>query len=408
MDFALPESLTDYLAELDAFIEAEIIPLEQTDDNICFFDHRREDSRTDWERGGLPNKEWEALLGEARRRADAAGHFRYPFPTEFGGRDGSNLAMAIIREHLASKGLGLHCDLQNEHAIVGNNIGLLLMLEYGTPEQREEWVEGLAAGTKFFAFGITEPDHGSDPANMSTRAKRDGSDWVINGAKMWITNGPIADVAVVWANTEEEGVLGFVVPTDTPGFTANEIKHKASLRMSKTGELVFDNVRLPQDAVLPNVRGLKGPLSCLSEARFGIVFGAVGAARDCLETTLEYVGTREVFDKPLSGYQLTQAKIADMAVELGKAQLLALHLGRLKDDGRIRPEQVSVGKLNNVREALKIARQCRTLLGANGVTLEYPVLRHANNLESVLTYEGTSEVHQLMIGQALTGQSAFR
>src|SRR5690606_9099296 len=225
---------------------------------------------------------------------------------------------------------------------------------------------------------------------------------------MWITNGSVADVAIVWARSADDGILGFVVPTDTPGFTAREMTRKLSLRASVTSELHLDDVRLPADARLPGARGLSGPLACLAEARFGIVFGSVGAARDCLETTLDYVATREVFDKPLAGYQITQTKLADMAVELGKAQLLALHLGRLKDGGTIRPEQISVGKLNNVREALRIARECRTLLGANGVTLEYPVLRHANNLESVLTYEGTSEVHQLVIGQTMTGLSAFR
>jgi glutaryl-CoA dehydrogenase len=242
---------------------------------------------------------------------------------------------------------------------------------------------------------------------MRTTARRDGSDWILNGSKMWITNGSVADLAIVWARAEE-GIVGLIVPKGTQGFSARDMTHKLSLRASVTSELHLDDVRLPAEAKLPDARGLSGPLSCLSEARFGIVFGSVGAARDCLQTALDYVGTREVFDKPLAAYQLTQAKLADMAVELGKAQLLALHLGRLKDDGRIRPEQVSFGKLNNVREAIKIARQCRTLLGANGITLEYPVIRHANNLESVLTYEGTSEVHQMVIGEALTGVSAFR
>ncbi len=233
------------------------------------------------------------------------------------------------------------------------------------------------------------------------------ADWLLDGTKMWITNGSVADVAVVWARTEE-GVRGFVVPTDTPGFSAPEIKQKLSLRASVTSELVLDGVRLPADAILPEARGLSGPLSCLTEARFGIIFGAIGAARDCLETTIAYVRDRQVFDKPLSAYQLTQAKLADMAVELNKGMLLALHLGRLKDDHRLRPEAISLGKLNNTREALAIARECRTLLGANGITLDYPLMRHANNLESVLTYEGTAEVHQLVLGQALTGDSAFR
>jgi glutaryl-CoA dehydrogenase len=290
---------------------------------------------------------------------------------------------------------------------VQGSLAMFAIHHWGSEEQKQQWLPGMAAGELIGCFGLTEPDFGSNPAGMRTTAKRDGSDWVLNGSKMWITNASVADVAVVWARSKE-GVVGFAVPTSTPGFTAREMTHKMSLRASVTSEFTLDDVRLPEDARLPGAQGLKGPLSCLSEARFGIVFGAVGAARDCLEATLDYVGSREVFDKPLSAYQLTQAKIADMAVELGKAQLLALHLGRLKDTDRIKPEQVSVGKLNNVREAIKIARQCRTLLGANGITLEYPVIRHANNLESVLTYEGTSEVHQLVIAEALTGVSAFR
>ncbi|WP_449866984.1 acyl-CoA dehydrogenase family protein [Nocardioides rotundus] len=268
----------------------------------------------------------------------------------------------------------------------------------------------MVTGEAIGCFGLTEPDFGSNPAGMRTRARRDGEDWVLNGTKMWITNSPVADVAVVWANTGESSrdIRGFVVPLDTPGISCPVIHRKLSLRASVTGEIVLDDVRLPDSAMLPEAAGLSGPLSCLNEARFGIVFGAVGAARECLETTLAYVEDREIFGKPLAGYQITQTKLADMTLELGKAMLLALQLGRLKDAGTIRPEQVSLGKLNNVREALAIARECRTLLGANGITLEYPVLRHANNLESVLTYEGTSEVHQLMIGQALTGHAAYR
>ena len=290
---------------------------------------------------------------------------------------------------------------------VQGSLAMFAIHRHGSEEQRKQWLPAMATGDVIGCFGLTEPDFGSNPAGMRTTARRDGSDWILNGSKMWITNGSIADVAIVWARAEE-GIVGFVVPTGTPGFTARDMTHKLSLRASITSELSLDDVRLPAEAKLPEARGLAGPLACLSEARFGIVFGSVGAARDCLQTTLDYVGTREVFDKPLAGYQLTQAKLADMAVELSKAQLLALHLGRLKDNGRIRPDQISVGKLNNVREAIKIARQCRTLLGANGITLDYPVIRHANNLESVLTYEGTSEVHQLVIGEALTGVSAFR
>ena len=290
---------------------------------------------------------------------------------------------------------------------VQGSLAMFAIHRHGSEEQRNQWLPAMATGDVLGCFGLTEPDFGSNPAGMRTTARRDGSDWILNGSKMWITNGSIADIAIVWARAEE-GIVGFIVPTGTSGFTARDMTHKLSLRASVTSELSLDDVRLPDEAKLPEARGLAGPLACLSEARFGIVFGSVGAARDCLETTLDYVGTREVFDKPLAGYQLTQAKLADMAVELAKAQLLALHLGRLKDDGRIRADQISVGKLNNVREAIKIARQCRTLLGASGITLEYPVIRHANNLESVLTYEGTSEVHQMVIGEALTGVSAFR
>jgi glutaryl-CoA dehydrogenase len=286
-------------------------------------------------------------------------------------------------------------------------LAMFAIWKHGSEEQKEAWLPRMAAGEVIGCFGLTEPDFGSNPAGMRTRAVKDGDEWVLTGNKMWITNGSVADVAVVWAQTDE-GVRGFVVPTETPGFSAPEIKKKMSLRASVTSELVLDKVRLPADAVFPEVRGLKGPLSCLNEARFGIVFGALGAARDSLETAIAYSREREIFDKPLAGFQLTQAKLADMSLELGKGMLLALHLGRLKDAGRLSSDQVSLGKLNNVREAIAIARECRTILGAAGVTLEYPLMRHANNLESVLTYEGTSEVHQLVIGRALTGEAAFR
>ncbi|MBP1161733.1 glutaryl-CoA dehydrogenase [Rhodococcus sp. PvR044] len=290
---------------------------------------------------------------------------------------------------------------------VQGSLAMFAIHRYGSEEQKQQWLPQMAAGEALGCFGLTEPDFGSNPAGMRTSARRDRGDWVLSGTKMWITNGSVADVAVVWARTDD-GIRGFLVPADSPGFSAPEIKHKLSLRASVTAELVLEDVRLPESAMLPEARGLSGPLSCLGEARFGIVFGALGAARDCLETAIDYAAGREVFDKPLAAFQLTQAKLADMALELGKGQLLALHLGRLKDRDGLRAEQVSLGKLNSVREAIAIARECRTILGANGITLEYPVLRHANNLESVLTYEGTSEMHQLVIGQALTGESAFR
>jgi glutaryl-CoA dehydrogenase len=290
---------------------------------------------------------------------------------------------------------------------VQGSLAMYAIHAFGSEEHREQWLPGMAKGELIGCFGLTEADFGSNPSGMRTQAKRDGDDWILDGSKMWITNGTVADVAIVWAQTDE-GVRGFVVPTQTKGFSAREIHKKLSLRASLTAELVFDGVRLPADAMLPGVRGLKGPLSCLNEARFGIAFGTLGAARDCLETAISYAIDREQFDKPIAGYQLTQKKFADMTLELGKGMLLAIHLGRLKDEHRITPEQVSLGKLNNAREALAIARECRSILGGNGITLEYPVIRHMNNLESVFTYEGTNEMHTLVIGQALTGLAAFR
>gem|GEM_PF-10739 len=290
---------------------------------------------------------------------------------------------------------------------VQGSLSMYSIWRYGSEEQKLEWLPRLAAGEAIGCFGLTEPDFGSNPSDMRCRAVQDGSDWILNGSKMWITNGGIADVATVWAMTDD-GVRGFLLPRGTPGFTTNDIKHKMSLRASITSELAFDDVRLPASAVLPEAKGLGAPLSCLSEARFGILFGAVGAARDCLQSALNYGDSRVQFGRKINGFQLTQKKLADMAVALNSAMLLAIHLGRLKEAGRIRPEQISVGKLNNVSQALAIARECRTILGANGISLEYSPLRHANNLESVLTYEGTSEIHTLVIGQALTGLPAYR
>ncbi|WP_199434703.1 acyl-CoA dehydrogenase family protein [Qaidamihabitans albus] len=290
---------------------------------------------------------------------------------------------------------------------VQGSLAMFPIWKYGSEAQKERWLPPMARGEAIGCFGLTEPDSGSDPAGMRTTARRDGSGWVLNGSKTWITNGTIADVAVVWARTDE-GVRGFLVPSGTPGFAAAEIRHKMSLRMSATAELVLRDVRLPEDAVLPGVTGLRGPLSCLSEARYGILWGALGAARSCYETALAYARDREQFGGPIGGFQLTQQKLVGMALELNKGLLLALHLGRRKDDGTLPPELVSFGKLNNVRAAIDIARTSRTILAANGISLEYPVIRHAANLESVLTYEGTEEIHTLVLGNLLTGQPAYR
>jgi glutaryl-CoA dehydrogenase len=290
---------------------------------------------------------------------------------------------------------------------VQGSLAMYAIHRWGSEEQKQEWLPRMAAGEAIGCFGLTEPDAGSDPGSMRTRARRDGDDWVLSGQKMWITNGSLADVAVVWAHTDE-GVRGFLVPRGTPGFTTQDVHRKLSLRASVTSELLLDDVRLPASAQLPEAHGLRGPLSCLNEARFGIVFGAIGAARACYEAALDYAKTREQFGKPIAGFQLTQAKLADMVVEVNRGTLLAMHLGRLKDQGRLRPEQVSLGKLANVNAARKVAAEARTVLGGNGITLEYPVMRHMVNLESVLTYEGTAEVHALVLGAAVTGEQAWR
>lgn len=290
---------------------------------------------------------------------------------------------------------------------VQGSLSMFPIWAHGSEEQKQEWLPRMAAGDAIGCFGLTEPDFGSNPAGMRTFAKRDGSDWVLTGTKMWITNGGVADVAVVWAQTDD-GVRGFVVPTDTPGFSTKDIERKLSLRASVTSELILEDVRLPETAVLPGVQGMKGPLSCLTEARYGITWGSMGAARACFESALDYATTRVQFGKPIGAFQLTQKKLVDMAVELNKGLLLALHIGRMKDEGRAAPDHVSFGKLNNVREALAICREARSILGANGVTLEYPVIRHMNNLESVYTYEGTNEIQTLILGKALTGLDAFQ
>ena len=289
---------------------------------------------------------------------------------------------------------------------VQGSLAMFPIWKFGSEEQKETWLPRMASGEVIGCFGLTEADSGSDPSSMRTNAKRDGSDWILNGSKMWITNGSIADIAVVWARTDE-GVRGFIVPTDTAGFTANLIHRKASLRASVTSELVFDGVRIPDDFVLPGVASMRGPLSCLNEARFGILFGVVGAARSCYETALAYAKERQQFDRPIASFQLTQRKLVDMMVAVQRAGLVALHLGRMKDAGDLTPEQISFGKLDNVRQALDVARVARSILGGNGITLEYPVFRHMANLETVYTYEGTNEIHTLILGNSITGIPAF-
>ena len=290
---------------------------------------------------------------------------------------------------------------------VQGSLAMFALHRWGSEEHKQQWLPRMAAGEAIGCFGLTEPDAGSDPGAMRTRARRDGTDWILHGQKMWITNGSVSDVAVVWAATDE-GIRGFVVPRGTKGFTTQDIHKKMSLRASVTSELLLDDVRLPAAALLPEATSLRGPLSCLNEARYGIVWGAAGAARACLEAALAYAKERIVFDRPLAATQLQQHRLAMMALEVNRATLMALHLGRMKDEGRLLPEHVSMGKLGNVNAALDVARSARQLLGANGVTLEYPVMRHMNNLESVVTYEGTADVHALVVGQALTGLSAFR
>jgi glutaryl-CoA dehydrogenase len=342
------------------------------------------------------------------------------FPRELFGELGK---LGLLGMHLEGHGLpgassvayGLTCmeleagDAGVRSAVsVQGSLAMFPIWRFGSEEQKERWLPPMHTGEVVGCFGLTEPDAGSDPGSMRMHARRDGSDWILNGAKMWITNGTIADIAIVWARTDEGAIRGFIVEKGMAGFSAPEIHKKLSLRASVTSELVLQDVRVPDENVLPGATTLRGPLSCLNEARFGIVFGAVGAARACFECALDYAKERIVFGKPISAYQLTQQKLAEMALEINRGTLVALHLGRMKDDGTLLPEQVSLGKMGNVRGAIEVARTARTILGANGVTLEYPVIRHVNNLESVLTYEGTHEVHTLVVGQALTGENAFR
>jgi len=348
----------------------------------------------DWfEQGILPRE----LFGELAQLGLLGMHLEgYGLP------GASSVAYGIVCRELEAGDAGVRSAVS-----VQGSLAMYAIWRWGTEEQKERWLPAMHAGEAIGCFGLTEPDAGSDPGSMRTHARRDGSDWVLNGAKMWITNGTIADVAVVWARTDDGAIRGFLVERGLKGFSAPEIHKKISLRASVTSELVLEDVRVPADAVFPDVTTLRGPLACLSEARYGIVWGAVGSARACFEAALEYARERIVFGKPISAFQLTQQKLAEMALEINRASLVALHLGRMKDAGTLRPEHVSLGKMGNVRGALEVCRSARTILGANGVTLEYPVIRHMNNLESVLTYEGTTEIHTLIIGEALTGLRAY-
>ncbi len=316
------------------------------------------------------------------------------------GRSAVEYGLAAMELEAGDSGLRTFVSVQG-------SLAMSAIYKHGSEEQKQQWLPGMAAGRSIGCFGLTEPTAGSDPGGMTTYARRDGSDWVLTGAKRWIGLASIADIGVIWAQTDG-GVRGFVVPTSTPGFTATPIEPKLSMRASIQCDITLDEVRLPADAVLPNVVGLKGPFACLNEARYGIIWGAMGAARDSYEAALAYSQQRMQFDQPLAGYQLTQRKLVDMVLEIQKGVLVALHTGRLKDAGRLSPQQISFGKLNNVREAIAICREARTILGGNGITLDYSPLRHANNLESVRTYEGTDEVHTLIMGQAITGLAAFR
>jgi glutaryl-CoA dehydrogenase len=349
---------------------------------------------SDWfERGVFPRE----LAGEMGRLGLLGMHLDgYDCP----GTNAVSYGLACLELEAGDSGLRSFVSVQG-------SLAMFPIRAFGSEEQKQEWLPRMTRGEAIGCFGLTEADSGSDPSSMRTTAKRDGSDWVLNGSKMWITNGGIADVAIVWARTDE-GIRGFVVPTNTPGFEARNIKGKVPLRASVTSELVLDGVRLPESAVLPGVTGLRGPLSCLNEARFGILFGAVGAGRACYEAALDYSLSREQFGRPIAGFQLVQRSLVEMMVAVNRSTLLALHLGRAKDNGTLTPAQVSMGKFDNVRQAMDVARSARNVLGANGVALEYPVIRHMNNLEAVYTYEGTNEIHTLAMGQAITGISAFR
>ncbi|MFX0577146.1 acyl-CoA dehydrogenase family protein [Nocardia nepalensis] len=410
MDFELPTELAGYLLELDAFIQSEIVPLEQADDNIRFFDHRREHARTDWERGGLPRAEWEALLAEVRRRADAAGHLRYAFPAEYGGRDGTNLGMAVIREHLARRGLGLHCDLQNEHAIVANNVGLLLMLEYGSPAQQADWVDGLAAGTRFFAFGITEPDHGSDATHMATTAVRDGTDWVIDGEKTWNTGVHIADADLIFARTagnpgDAAGITAFLVPTDTPGFRVEEYLWTFNMPTDHA-HVTLTNVRVPDTAVFGGEgRGLAVVQHFFNENRIRQAASSLGAAQYCIDRSVEYAKQRKPFSTPLATHQGIQFPLVELHTQCAMLRAL-IHQTAWSMDRHgtfAASEQVSMCNYWSNRLCCEAADRAMQIHGGLGYSRHTPfehIYRHHRRYRIT---EGAEEIQMRRIAGYLFG-----
>ncbi|HET9260849.1 MAG TPA: acyl-CoA dehydrogenase family protein [Acidimicrobiia bacterium] len=390
MSFDKPNPL-DFL-DTDSLLDSEEILLRDTVRN--FVDKEIKPHVADWwDEGKIPHAELARQFGELGMLGMHLEGYGCA------GTSATAYGLACLELEAGDSGIRSFVSVQG-------SLAMFPIWQFGSEEQKETWLPRMAKGEVIGCFGLTEPDSGSDPASMRTNARRDGGDWLINGSKMWITNGSVADIAIVWARTED-GIRGFIIPTDTPGFSAHDIKKKASLRASVTSELAFDDLRVPDEFMLPNVSSMRGPLSCLNEARFGIAFGAVGAARDCYETALAYAKEREQFDKPIGSFQLTQRKLVEMMVAVQKGTLVAIHLGRRKDAGTITPEQVSFGKYDNVGNALDVARSARSILGGNGITLEYPVFRHMANLETVYTYEGTNEIHTLVMGQAITGLNAF-
>jgi alkylation response protein AidB-like acyl-CoA dehydrogenase len=410
MDFTLPKDLVDYLAELDEFIESEIKPLEQQDDNIRFFDHRREDARTDWDRGGLPNVEWELLLAEARRRADAAGHYRYAFPAEYGGRDGTNLGMAVIREHLATKGLGLHNDLQNEHSIVGNNVGLLLMINYGSEEQKAEWIDDLAAGKRGFAFGITEPNHGSDATHMETHAQRDGDVWVINGEKTWNTGIHHAGHDLIFARTsgnpgDGRGITGFLVPTDAPGFKVEEFLWTFNMPTDH-GRVSLTDVRVPHSAILGEEgRGLAVVQHFFNENRIRQAASSLGAAQFCINESVEYAKERKPFGKALAENQGIQFPLVELQTQCEMLRALIHKTAWLMDtDGPFsQSQQVSMCNYWSNRLCCEAADRAMQVHGGLGYSRHKPfehIYRHHRRYRIT---EGAEEIQMRRVAGYMFG-----